>query len=125
MNEPLWPAVLGRFGWMDLPFVRAWQDPSVQRDHRRRGRRPRGGGRPRRRDSHHLARPLALSWSEWFTTLDHKRIGVMYVVIAFVMLSRALVEAVLMRMQQAAAINSPASSRPITSRSSSPPTAAS
>ena len=29
MTEPLWPALLGRFGWQDLPFVRAWADPSL------------------------------------------------------------------------------------------------
>lgn len=46
-------------------------------------------------------------WTEWLTSLDHKKIGIMYIVLAFVMLSRALIEAVLMRMQQAAAIESP------------------
>jgi cytochrome o ubiquinol oxidase subunit 1 len=40
-------------------------------------------------------------WFDWLTSVDHKKIGIMYVVIAFVMLSRALVEAVLMRAQQA------------------------
>jgi cytochrome o ubiquinol oxidase subunit 1 len=46
-------------------------------------------------------------WTEWFTSVDHKRIGIMYIIIAFVMMSRALIEAVLMRVQQAVAINSP------------------
>jgi cytochrome o ubiquinol oxidase subunit I len=40
-------------------------------------------------------------WSEWLTSVDHKRIGIMYVIIAFVMLTRALIEAGLMRTQQA------------------------
>ncbi len=40
-------------------------------------------------------------WSEWLTSVDHKRIGIMYIVIAFVMLARALVEAFFMRTQQA------------------------
>jgi cytochrome o ubiquinol oxidase subunit 1 len=40
-------------------------------------------------------------WSEWLTSTDHKRIGIMYVVLAFVMLARALIEACLMRTQQA------------------------
>ncbi len=44
-------------------------------------------------------------WTEWFTSLDHKKIGIMYTVLAAVMLSRALVEAVLIRTQQARAIN--------------------
>jgi len=40
-------------------------------------------------------------WSEWLTSPDHKKIGIMYVVIALVMLARALMEAWLMRAQQA------------------------
>ena len=40
-------------------------------------------------------------WSEWLTSVDHKRIGIMYIVLAFVMLARALIEAALMRAQQA------------------------
>ncbi|MGH8209278.1 MAG: cbb3-type cytochrome c oxidase subunit I, partial [Steroidobacteraceae bacterium] len=40
-------------------------------------------------------------WSDWMTSADHKKIGIMYVVIAFVMLARALIEAALMRTQQA------------------------
>lgn len=107
MNAPLWPAVFGRFGWMDLPFVRAWQDPSVSEII--------GAGAGGLVVVGGLAVVVLVTWlgrwrylwREWFTTLDHKKIGVMYVVIAFVMLSRALVEAVLMRMQQAAAINAP------------------
>ncbi|MGY3038584.1 cytochrome o ubiquinol oxidase subunit 1 [Rhodanobacter sp. TND4EL1] len=47
---------------------------------------------------HRLWRPL---WSNWLTSPDHKKIGIMYVVIALVMLARALIEAVLMRAQQA------------------------
>ena len=45
-----------------------------------------------------LWRPL---WSNWVTSPDHKKIGIMYIVIALVMLARALIEAVLMRGQQA------------------------
>ena len=40
-------------------------------------------------------------WSEWLTSTDHKKIGIMYVVLALVMLTRALIEACLMRAQQA------------------------
>ncbi|HWG77779.1 MAG TPA: cbb3-type cytochrome c oxidase subunit I [Steroidobacteraceae bacterium] len=40
-------------------------------------------------------------WSEWLTSADHKKIGIMYVVLALVMLARALIEAWLMRAQQA------------------------
>ncbi len=40
-------------------------------------------------------------FAEWLTSVDHKRIGIMYIVLSFVMLTRALIEAVLMRAQQA------------------------
>lgn len=46
-------------------------------------------------------------WSEWLTSVDHKRIGIMYVVLSLLMLVRAVIEAVLMRLQQADAINKP------------------
>lgn len=40
-------------------------------------------------------------WSDWLTSPDHKKIGIMYVALALVMLTRALIEALLMRTQQA------------------------
>ncbi|MES1925549.1 cbb3-type cytochrome c oxidase subunit I [Salinisphaera sp. T31B1] len=44
-------------------------------------------------------------WSEWLTTLDAKKIGIMYIVVALVMLIRAVIEAALMRTQQMLAVN--------------------
>jgi cytochrome o ubiquinol oxidase subunit 1 len=107
MSAALWPLMLGRLNWHALPFVRAWENPTVSE----------------------IIGAAAASlvvigavfivvlitrlgrwrylWSEWLTSLDHKKIGIMYIVLAFVMLSRALIEAVLMRMQQAAAVNHP------------------
>ncbi len=46
-------------------------------------------------------------WSEWIISLDHKRIGIMYVALSFVMMSRAVIEAAMMRAQQALAYNAP------------------
>ncbi|WP_370162730.1 cbb3-type cytochrome c oxidase subunit I [Limimaricola soesokkakensis] len=43
-------------------------------------------------------------WRDWLTSLDHKKIGIMYGVLAFVMLARALAEASVMRAQQAAGL---------------------
>lgn len=40
-------------------------------------------------------------WREWFTSVDHKKIGIMYIIAAFVMLFRGFADAVLMRTQQA------------------------
>ena len=42
-------------------------------------------------------------WKEWLTSLDHKRIGIMYIVLALVMLLRGFSDAILMRSQQALA----------------------
>jgi cytochrome o ubiquinol oxidase subunit 1 len=44
-------------------------------------------------------------WNEWITSVDHKRIGVMYVTLAFVMLMRGFVDAIMMRTQLAMAAN--------------------
>ncbi|WP_010163239.1 cbb3-type cytochrome c oxidase subunit I [Sphingomonas sp. PAMC 26617] len=107
MNTPVWPLLLGRFAWRDLPFVRAFENPSASE---LVGAFAGGlvvvGA---------IVLALLLTrygkwrylWSEWLTSLDHKKIGIMYIALAFVMLSRALVEAVLMRGQQAVAINNP------------------
>ena len=40
-------------------------------------------------------------WREWITSVDHKRIGVMYVTLACVMLLRGFIDALMMRLQQA------------------------
>lgn len=40
-------------------------------------------------------------WREWFTSIDHKKIGIMYVILGLVMLLRGFADAVMMRAQQA------------------------
>ena len=40
-------------------------------------------------------------WKEWFTSVDHKKIGIMYMVLGIVMLLRGFADAVMMRIQQA------------------------
>ena len=45
-------------------------------------------------------------WTEWLTSVDHKRIGIMYVTLALIMLLRGFVDALMMRAQQAIALNS-------------------
>jgi cytochrome o ubiquinol oxidase subunit 1 len=44
-------------------------------------------------------------WTEWFTSVDHKKIGIMYVVLALIMLLRGFSDAIMMRAQQAIAFN--------------------
>src|SRR5215475_13874575 len=43
-------------------------------------------------------------WREWVTSVDHKRIGVMYFKLGFVMLLRGYADAIMMRTQQAIAV---------------------
>jgi len=43
-------------------------------------------------------------WNEWFTSVDHKRIGVMYMVLGVVMLLRGFSDALMMRLQQALSV---------------------
>ncbi len=44
-------------------------------------------------------------WTEWITSVDHKKIGVMYIILALVMLVRGFADALMMRAQQAIAAN--------------------
>src|SRR6476620_3310553 len=50
---------------------------------------------------------LPYLWEEWITSVDHKRIGVMYTLLALVMLLRGFTDAIMMRSQQAIAYNAP------------------
>jgi cytochrome o ubiquinol oxidase subunit 1 len=107
MSGEVWPAILGRFEWRSLAFVRAWENPSLNEII--------GAGAAAMVVIGVIGVIVLITalgkwrylWREWATSLDHKRIGIMYVVLAFVMLSRALIEAVLMRVQQATAIDAP------------------
>ncbi len=45
-------------------------------------------------------------WREWITSVDHKHIGIMYTLLAMVMLLRGFTDAIMMRSQQALAFRS-------------------
>ena len=49
---------------------------------------------------------LPYLWREWITSVDHKRIGVMYTLLGIVMLIRGFIDAIMMRTQQAFAFRS-------------------
>src|SRR6201990_1121551 len=53
-----------------------------------------------------IAGHLPYLWREWITSVDHKRIGVMYTLLACVMLLRGFADALMMRAQQALAFQS-------------------
>ena len=40
-------------------------------------------------------------WREWLTSVDHKKIGIMYIVVSAIMLAKGLVDGLMMRAQQA------------------------
>jgi cytochrome o ubiquinol oxidase subunit 1 len=47
-------------------------------------------------------------WREWLTSVDHKKIGVMYIILAIIMLLRGFADALMMRAQQAMAFGNAA-----------------
>src|SRR6204780_2693772 len=53
-----------------------------------------------------IAGHLPYLWREWITSVDHKHIGIMYTLLAMVMLLRGFSDAIMMRSQQAIAFRS-------------------
>jgi cytochrome o ubiquinol oxidase subunit 1 len=49
------------------------------------------------------ARAWGWLWRDWFCSIDHKRIGIMYMVLGMIMLLRGFADAIMMRMHQAMA----------------------
>ena len=45
-------------------------------------------------------------WTEWLTTVDHKKIGIMYIILAFIMLTRGFIDAIMMRLQLVLSVGS-------------------
>ena len=103
MNEvdPIW----GRFTIESLPFVKMIEDPSLNEMIVNGGGAGFIGGVitvPLLLTYFKLWKPL---WNDWLITTDHKKIGIMYIVFAFIMLSRGIAEAIIMRAQQALALH--------------------
>ena len=97
-------AVWGRFTLESLPFVQMLENPSLNEII------VNGGGAgfvagtilvPLLITYFKLWKPL---WNNWLLSTDHKKIGIMYIVFAFVMMSRGVAEAIIMRAQQALAL---------------------
>jgi cytochrome o ubiquinol oxidase subunit 1 len=38
-------------------------------------------------------------WTEWFTSVDHKKIGIMYIFVSIIMIVRGFADAIMMRLQ--------------------------
>ena len=101
----IWFDLLGNLSWASFAVVRAWRNPSLSELIGASASVIAFGGAVVLFAVLTYFKLWRYLWTEWFTSLDHKKIGIMYIVVAGVMLSRALIEAVLMRMQQATAIN--------------------
>lgn len=43
-------------------------------------------------------------WSEWLTTVDHKKIGAMYIILSLLMFFKGFMDAMMMRLQQATSV---------------------
>ncbi|KQP80274.1 cbb3-type cytochrome c oxidase subunit I [Methylobacterium sp. Leaf117] len=106
-GDSLWYLLLGRLDAKSLPFVRAWENPNISEII--------GAFAGALVVIGAIALVAVLTWKrwwrplflEWLTSLDHKKIGIMYIALAGVMFTRALIEAVLMRTQQSLAVNAP------------------
>ncbi|MEC8918075.1 MAG: cbb3-type cytochrome c oxidase subunit I, partial [Pseudomonadota bacterium] len=105
----IWNVVFGRLGWDALPFWEAVRDPTTFNIIN-------GiiaGGAAGMVVLGALGVVILVTWlgkwkylwSEWLTSPDHKKIGIMFIIIAMVMLSRAIIEAVFMRAQQAVGLD--------------------
>ena len=102
MNET--DQIWGRLTWESLPFVQMLENPSLNE------MIVNGGGAgfvagtivvPILLTYFKLWKPL---WKDWLISTDHKKIGIMYIVFSFVMMSRGVAEAIIMRAQQALAL---------------------
>ncbi|MBW4332008.1 cbb3-type cytochrome c oxidase subunit I [Stakelama sp. CBK3Z-3] len=105
--QSAWFWAIGRIDLHSFAFVRAWEDPSLDKMI--------AAGAASLVVLGAIAvfaiitklRKWRYLWQDWFTSVDHKKIGIMYVILSGIMLTRAVIEAVLMRMQQAVAVNQP------------------
>ena len=102
-----WHVLLGNLTWAALPFVRAWRDPNLSEVIGAGAGAMVVVGAVLVFALVTLLGKWRYLWTEWLTTVDHKKLGIMYVVLAAVMLTRALIEAVLIRTHQAFAVNAP------------------
>ena len=96
--------IFGRLTWDSFPFVQMVKDPSLNEFI------VNGAGAmfviggivvPLLLTYFKLWKPL---WCDWLTSTDHKKIGIMYIVFALVMLARGVAEGMVMRAQQALAL---------------------
>lgn len=97
-------ALLGRLTWDSIILVQEFEDPNLNTliTAGAAAMMPIGGALI-------VALLFWMKWwkplFDWLTSVDHKRIGAMYIIFAVIMLFRGVVEGVLMRVNQAVALN--------------------
>jgi cytochrome o ubiquinol oxidase subunit 1 len=93
-SSNLAPLVLGRLSWDAIPFhepILLWTFVGVAL-----------GGMAVLAAVTYF-RLWGVLWRDWITSIDHKKIGIMYVILGLVMLLRGFADALMMRLQQAVA----------------------
>ena len=100
----MFEALFGRLTWDSLILVQEFEDPNLNTfiTAGAAAMMPVGGALV-------VALLFWMKWwkplFEWLTSVDHKKIGTMYIIFAVIMLFRGVVEGILMRVNQAVALN--------------------
>lgn len=97
--------IFGRLSWEALPFAAAVSDPTVSHLIGASAALLTVLGGIAVAASLTVTRAWGGFWRGWLTSLDHKRIGIMYIALALAMLARAVIEGALMRLHHAFALN--------------------
>ena len=100
----MFEALFGRLTWDSIILVQEFKDPNLNTfiTAGAAAMMPVGGALV-------VALLFWMKWwkplFEWLTSVDHKKIGTMYIIFAVIMLFRGVVEGILMRVNQAVALN--------------------
>ncbi len=100
----MFEALFGRLTWDSIILVQEFEDPNLNTfiTAGAAAMIPLGGALV-------VALLFWMKWwkplFEWLTSVDHKKIGTMYIIFAVIMLFRGVVEGILMRVNQAVALN--------------------
>lgn len=104
-TDPFWATIFGRLTLEQLPILEAIENPTISEVI--------GAGAASVVILGGITVVALLTyfrlwvpmWRDWLTSADHKKIGIMYIVLALVMLARGVIEGALMRTQQAYGID--------------------
>ncbi|WP_241560094.1 cbb3-type cytochrome c oxidase subunit I [Solirhodobacter olei] len=101
MTQEFWKMVLGRLNFESLDFLKAFYDPTLNEVILTGAAWAVLAGGALGVAVLTYFRLWGPMWRKYLVSVDHKRIGIMYIVLAFLMLARGVIEGVVMRAQQA------------------------